>query len=108
MSNAIYYSIFTDATVQQRKDNFDDYWVFTQNHGGELLEADKDLAKKRARLAFFQNNPVTLTRPLENKEAFYRNYVEMVDDPKTLDRTTLLLSAIYKFARHEWVGIKGA
>lgn len=46
MSNASYYSIFTDATAEQRKDNFDDYWVFTQNHGGELLEADKDLAKK--------------------------------------------------------------
>jgi hypothetical protein len=56
MSNASYYSIFTDATAQQRKDNFDDYWVFTQNHGGELLEADKDLAKKRARLEYFQNN----------------------------------------------------
>ncbi len=108
MSNASYYSIFTDATAEQRKDNFDDYWVFTQNHGGELLEADKDLAKKRARLAYFQNNPVRLTKPLANPEAFYRNYVEMVDDPKTLDRTTLLLSAIYKFARHEWVGIKGA
>lgn len=32
----------------------------------------------------------------------------MKDDPKTLDRMTLMLTGIYKFARHEWVGIKGA
>jgi hypothetical protein len=32
----------------------------------------------------------------------------MVDDPKSLDRKTLMLTGIYKFARHEWVGIKGA
>jgi hypothetical protein len=32
----------------------------------------------------------------------------MVDDPKSLDRMTLMLTGIYKFARHEWVGIKGA
>jgi hypothetical protein len=32
----------------------------------------------------------------------------MTDDPKSLDRMTLMLTGIYKFARHEWVGIKGA
>lgn len=32
----------------------------------------------------------------------------MQDDPKTLDRMTLMLTGMYKFARHEWVGIKGA
>ena len=32
----------------------------------------------------------------------------MRDDPRKLDRTTLLLTFLYKFARHEWVGISAA
>jgi hypothetical protein len=32
----------------------------------------------------------------------------MKDDPKSLERMTLMLRGMYKFARHEWVGIKGA
>ncbi|MCX7067685.1 MAG: hypothetical protein NTW85_08355 [Methylococcales bacterium] len=108
MSTIKYRSIFTVATDQQRKENFDDYWIFTQQHGGELLEEEKDLLKKRARLEYFQNNPVKLRTPLTNPDAFYRNYITMVDDPKSLDRLTLMLTGIYKFARHEWVGIKGA
>jgi hypothetical protein len=108
MSNAKYRSIFTASTEQQRQENFEDYWLFTQQHGGELLEKEKDLLKKRAKLQYFQNNPVHLRTPLANPEAFYRNYVEMIDDPKSLDRMTLMLTGIYKFARHEWVGIKGA
>jgi hypothetical protein len=108
MSIAKYRSIFTVATDQQRKENFDDYWIFTQQHGGELLEAEKDLLKKRARLNFFQDNPVKLRTPLANPDAFYRNYIAMVDDPQSLDRMTLMLTGIYKFARHEWVGINGA
>ena len=108
MTLAKYQSIFTDSNPQQRRANFEDYWLFTQQHGGELLEAEKDLAKKRVRLAHFQSNPVRLRTPLANPDSFYRNYVHMVDDPNTLDQTTLLLCAIYKFARHEWVGIKGA
>lgn len=108
MTETHYRSVFTDATPQQRDDNFDDYWLFTQNHGGELFEAEKDLAKKRARLEYFQNHPVRLRKPLADPQAFYQNYVELRDDPKSLDRLTLLLCAIYKFARHEWVGIKAA
>jgi hypothetical protein len=108
MSIAKYRSIFTASTAQQRKENFDDYWIFTQQHGGELLEEERDLLKKRAKLEFFQNNPVKLRTPLANPEAFYRNYITMIDDPKSLDRKTLMLTGIYKFARHEWVGIKGA
>lgn len=108
MSTAKYCSIFTASTDQQRKENFEDYWIFTQQHGGELLEAEKDLLKKRARLQYFQNNPVKLRTPLANPEAFYRNYITMVDEPQSLDRMTLMLTGIYKFARHEWVGIKGA
>jgi hypothetical protein len=108
MNTAKYRSIFTASTEQQRQENFEDYWVFTQQHGGELLEEERDLLKKRARLQFFQNNPVKLRTPLANPDSFYRNYITMVDDPKSLDRMTLMLTGIYKFARHEWVGIKGA
>lgn len=108
MGSGKFLSVFTLATEQQRKDNFEDYWSFTQQHGGELLEAEKDLAKKRAKLKFFKDNPVKLRKPLADPEAFYRNYIEMKDDPKKLDRMTLMLTGMYKFARHEWVGIKGA
>lgn len=101
-------SVFSPANVQERAANFADYWIFTQQHGGELLEAEQDLAIKRDRLRYFQENPVRLRQPLANPEAFYRNYVEMHDDPASLDRMTLMLTAIYKFARHEWVGITGA
>lgn len=108
MSTARFRSVFSPATDAERTANFADYWIFTQQHGGELLEADKDLAIKRARLQHFQDNPVRLRKPLANPDAFYRNYVEMHDDPQSLDRMTLMLTGIYKFARHEWVGIKGA
>jgi len=103
-----YLSVFTPATAEQRKTNFEDYWEFTQQHGGELFEDDRDLAKKRARLKYFQDNPVKLRKPLADPDAFYRNYVEMQNDPRSLDRMTLMLTGMYKFARHEWVGIKGA
>ena len=108
MVSTKYLSVFSPATEQQRKENFASYWEFTQQHGGELLEQDKDLAKKRDRLKHFQDNPVKLRKPLADPEAFYRNYVDMQDDLKSLDRMTLMLTGIYKFARHEWVGIKGA
>ena len=108
MASAKYLSVFAPATPQQRKENFDNYWVFTQQHGGELLESEKNLVKKRDRLQHFQDNPVKLRKPLADPEVFYRNYVDMQDDPKSLDRMTLMLTGIYKFARHEWVGIKGA
>ena len=103
-----YSSIFSAADDSQRQANFEDYWEFTQSHTGELLEAEQDLSKKRARLAFFQNNPVQLRQPIANPESFYKNYLKLTDDPNSLDRKTLLLCAVYKFARHEFVGIKGA
>ncbi len=108
MTEAKYRSIFSPSTAQQRKENFDDYWIFTQQHSGELLEDDRDLMVKRAKLTYFQNNPVKLRTPLANPDAFYRNYVEMHDKPESLDKMTLMLTGMYKFARHEWVGIKGA
>ena len=73
-----------------------------------MLEAEQNLSKKKQTLTEFQKNPVRLRKPLSDPQAFYRNYVKLVDDPKSLDQVTLLLCAIYKFARHEWVGIKGA
>ena len=101
-------SIFTPASKQERINNFENYWLFTQHHNGELLEEDKDLVKKRNKFKSFQDNPIQLRVPLANPDAFYRNYVDMQDDPKTLDNMTLMLTGMYKFARHEWVGIKGA
>ncbi len=108
MNPVKYLSVFSPASQQERKENFESYWEFTQQHGGELFEEDRDLAKKRAKLQYFKDNPVNLRVPLADPGAFYRNYVEMQDDPKSLDRMTLMLTGMYKFARHEWVGIKGA
>ena len=108
MAPAKYLSVFAPATRQERKENFDNYWEFTQQHGGKLLEDEKDLTKKRDRLKHFQDNPVKLRKPLADPDAFYRNYITLQDDPNSLDRMTLMLTGIYKFARHEWVGIMGA
>jgi len=108
MGSVRYRSIFSPTTRLERKENFDNYWEFSQHHSGELFEQEKDLAKKRARLKQFQDNPVRLRKPLADPDAFYRNYVAMRDDPQALDRKILLLTGIYKFARHEWIGIKRA
>ena len=108
MEKTKFTSVFSPSTAEQRSKNFADYWLFTQAHGGDLLEADRNLAKKKARLEYFQNNPVRLRKPLENTEVFYHNYVHLKDKVTDLDRKTLLLCAIYKFARHELNGIEGA
>lgn len=108
MAQNKFLSIFTPANKQQRQDNFVDYWEFTQQHGGELFEAEQDLAKKREKLNYFKANPVRLRTPLANPDVFYRNYVDFIDDVQSIDRMTLMLTSMYKFARHEWVGIKGA
>ena len=49
------FSIFSPASRQQRQENFENYWQFTQQHRGELFEDDRDLAKKRDRLRHFQD-----------------------------------------------------
>lgn len=103
-----YRSVFSPASQDERERNFKSYWQFSQQHSGDLFEDDKDLSNKRSKLEYFQSNRVNLRTPLSDPDAFYRNYVDMQDDPNTLDRKTLMLTAIYKFARHEWVGIKGA
>ncbi|HET7062016.1 MAG TPA: hypothetical protein VFI43_07545 [Nitrosospira sp.] len=108
MDQVKYRSVFSPASAQQRQENFEAYWQFTQRHSGALIEHDKDLSEKRIRLRQFQSNPVKLRCPLTDPEGFYRNYIKMEDDPASLDRMTLMLTCLYKFARHEWVGIKGA
>jgi len=101
-------SIFAPATARERDDNFDSYWSYLRRRDGELLEVERALGAKQRVLARFQEQAVRSRRPLTAPERFYRNYVTMRDDPRTLDRPTLLLTFLYKFARHEWVGISAA
>src|SRR4030095_4741027 len=98
-------SIFSYGNARQRAQNFEDYWKYTQAHDGEILESEKNLTKKKAILSAFQEKPVRSRKPLPDPELFYRHYVDLFDDTKKLDRKTLLLTCIYKFARHEWAGI---
>jgi hypothetical protein len=103
-----YRSIFTPATRRERIANFSAYWAYSVDHDGELLQDQKELVKKRDILVGFQAHPVRSRRPLADPARFYRNHVIMRDDPRTLDRKTLLLTFLYKFARHEYVGISAA
>ena len=103
-----YRSIFTPATRRERNANFAAYWAYSVDHDGEILQDQKELVKKRDTLARFQAHPVRSRRPLADPADFYRNHVIMRDDPRTLDRKTLLLTFLYKFARHEYVGISAA
>lgn len=101
-------SIFSPSSKKERLENFETYWQFTLQRDGNILEKEKDLEKKRERILEFQKNAVRSRQPLSHPELFYRNYVHIQDDIKMFDRKTLLLTCIYKFARHEWVGISGA
>jgi hypothetical protein len=103
-----YRSIFTSATRRERLANFEAYWAYSVGHDGEILRDRKELVKKRDILAGLQARPVRSRRPLADPAGFYRNHVIMQDDPRTLDRKTLLLTFLYKFARHEYVGISAA
>lgn len=103
-----YRSIFSPATLQERQDNFASYWQFIQAEDGELCEASRDLAKKRQVLQAFQGRMVRACRPLADPARFYRNCLALRDSPTVMGRDTLLLTALYKVARHEWVGICGA
>jgi hypothetical protein len=79
-----------------------------QRRDGEILESEKGLTRKMEILAEFQANPVRSRKPLPDPERFYRNYVQLVEDPASLDPKTRLLTFLYKFARHEWAGISCA
>jgi hypothetical protein len=103
-----YRSIFTSATRRERVANFEAYWAYSLRHDGEIIQDQKNLVKKRDTLAGFQAHPVRSRRPLADPARFYRNHVTMQDDPQALDRKTLLLTFLYKFARHEYVGISAA
>lgn len=103
-----YRSIFTSATRRERVANFEAYWAYSLRHDGAILQDQKNLVKKRDALAGFQAHPVRSRKPLADPAHFYRNHVIMQDDPQTLDRKTLLLTFLYKFARHEYVGISAA
>jgi len=103
-----YRSIFSPNTPQERLDNFERYWSYTQDHDGKILEDQKNLTVKKAILDQFQIKKVRSERPLSNPSLFYRNYIRMKDDPRKLDRKTQLLTCLYKFARHEWVGVSAA
>ena len=101
-------SIFASASRRERYANFEAYWAYSLDHDGEIIRAEKDLVKKRDRLAQFRAHPVRSRRPLADPAQFYRNHVVLGEDPRTLDRKTLLLTFLYKFARHEYVGISAA
>ena len=103
-----YRSIFTSATRRERVANFEAYWTYSLRHDGEILQDQKNLVKKRDTLAGFQAHPVRSRRPLADPASFYRNHVTMQDNPQMLNRKTLLLTFLYKFARHEYVGISAA
>jgi hypothetical protein len=61
-------------------------------------KTDKDLTHKRALLRL--SEPAVRTRePLTSQEAFYRNCDKLRDNPHSLDKKTLTLTCIYKFAR---------
>ena len=103
-----YRSIFSPCTARQRQQNFEHYWEFSKAHSGEIFEDDRDLMNKRTKLKWFVDHPVRTQRPLEDPEAFHRNCIKLVDETSKLDKRTLLMTCIYKFARHEFNGIRGA
>jgi hypothetical protein len=101
-------SIFIDSTPDERRQNFEDYLAYVRRRAGTLLENDKDLTSKREQLSRFRAHPIRSRRPLNDPQAFYRNHVVFRDDPAIIDRNTLLWTCVYKFARHEWVGVCAA
>jgi hypothetical protein len=101
-------SIFSPSTGPERAENFESYWAYMRRRDGEILESEKNLARKKEILAAFQANPVRSLKPLPDPERFYRNYVKLVEDPAGFDPKTRLLTFLYKFARHEWAGISCA
>ena len=80
-------SIFTPATSVERQRNFDDYLAFTLGRDGDILEAERDLVRRRERLAAFRANPVRARRPLPRPELFHRNHAT--------EREKMLAGALY-------------
>ena len=107
-ASARYRSIWTPSSREERAENFEAYWRYIRERDGEILAAERDLEARREQLAFYRRHPVRSRQPLPDPERFHRNALTMRDDPRTLDRRTLLLTFLYKFAWHEWVGICAA
>jgi hypothetical protein len=103
-----YRSIFTSSTAEERVANFETYLAYLEARHGAILEAERDLTVKRQRRLFFEAHPVRSRRRLADPERFYRNAYAMREDPRTFDGPTLLLTFLYKFAWHEWIGISAA
>ncbi len=101
-------TIFSPCNREERDQNFESYWAFMQESSGEIIENEKTLVKKKNTLNNFQLQQIRSQSPLSDPEHFYRNYLRLIDDPQKIDKKTLLLTCIYKFARHEWVGISAA
>lgn len=79
MPQSKYRSIFTSASKTERNTNFENYWIFTQNHGGELLEEEKDLAKKGQGSNIFKIIP----SDLENRSKILRLFIVIMLKCKT-------------------------
>jgi len=103
-----YGSLFGRSTTEARHDNWTSYLDFIRKTSGELLEADRDLTHKRELLKRLSEPAVRTRQPLASAEAFYRNCDKLRDDPRSVDKKTLTLTCIYKFARHEWTGSEAA
>ena len=101
-------SIFAPSRGRERRENFEAYWAYTLARDGAILEEERDLAAKKTLMARFRTQPVRTRVPLKNPGIFYENCVALRVDPRSLDHTTLFLTFLYKFARHEWVGISAA
>lgn len=107
-AQARYRSIFTPSTREERAANFKSYLAHLEAQDGEVIVEERDLAVRRARRARIQANPVRARRPLPDPARFHRNALRLRDDPRSLDRRTLLATFLYKFAWHEWIGISTA
>lgn len=98
-------SIFSPCTPAERAANFEEYWARLLERSGELLEAERDLTKKKARLAYYRENPVRSRKPLPDPGAFHRNSARLTDDPASVEPKALLLANIFRFAYHEWSAV---
>ncbi|HKZ03917.1 MAG TPA: hypothetical protein VJU81_00480 [Methylomirabilota bacterium] len=103
-----YRSVFSPSRGRERRDNFEAYWNYTLARDGAILEVERDLERKKALVAAFRAHPVRSRAPLPDPARFYENCVHLRADARRLDRKTLFFTFLYKFARHEWVGISAA
>ncbi|MEY2700233.1 MAG: hypothetical protein RIQ52_988 [Pseudomonadota bacterium] len=99
---------FRPAESQVRADNFQSYWTHINTTSGALDEAARDLSIKSARLQDFASSVPHLSLNAEEQAWFERNAMHCQDNLGKADRKLLLLTCIYKFARHELLGIQGA